>query len=118
MKTVVEIWTVIRSSESPPPALRARGYAMIDHAVQVSRDAVSLLFAAGSVDALHAGHGSSAHPATAETDMAVVARATALYRKAEGYPRTGPAIRWTTPVGLIVQPARPPRARTAVDLPA
>lgn len=52
-----QAWTVAERGDPMSPAQRAQVYAMTDHAHRVAREAVSKLYTAGSIDALHHGHG-------------------------------------------------------------
>jgi alkylation response protein AidB-like acyl-CoA dehydrogenase len=51
-----ECWEVHCDAGAMGPELRAMAYAMTDHATHTARQAVSRLYTAGSIDALHGGH--------------------------------------------------------------
>ncbi|MFN0089457.1 MAG: acyl-CoA dehydrogenase family protein [Acidimicrobiales bacterium] len=52
-----EIWLAAHEHRVLPNELRAAAHSMTDHAHRSARQAVSRLYTAGSIDALHRGHG-------------------------------------------------------------
>lgn len=50
-------WEAVQDAPEVPRKLRALVYALVDHAHRTARVAVSRVYTAGSIDALHRGHG-------------------------------------------------------------
>lgn len=51
------VWEAIERGDKIPLLWRARVHSMANHGIQLGRESVSRLFTAGSVDAVHEGHG-------------------------------------------------------------